>query len=67
MYSMENVKLVFFSNDILIGHYFEFFLSEQAYHSIARCVSALTLACPNEAENVVNKFISDIKVCSDLS
>ena len=59
-------KLVFFSKSNLIGHHVEFFLPEQAYHSIARCVSALTIACPNEAENVVNKFISDIKVCSDL-
>lgn len=39
-------------------------IHKSAYHSIARCVSALTIACPTEAENVVNKFIADIKKSS---
>ena len=33
----------------------------QAYHSIARCVAALTEMSPLEASKVVAQFVSDIK------
>lgn len=36
-------------------------LHKMAYHSLAKCTAALTMACPTEAENVINKFITDIK------
>ncbi|GFR63434.1 cullin-associated NEDD8-dissociated protein 1 [Elysia marginata] len=36
-------------------------IHRQAYHSIARCVAALTEMSPLEASNVVAQFISDIK------
>ena len=38
------------------------FSSFQALHSIAKCVSALTVACPSEGNGVVNQFVKDIKV-----
>lgn len=34
----------------------------QAFHSIAKCVAALTVMSPNEATNVVNQFVNDVKV-----
>ncbi|CAL1532474.1 unnamed protein product [Lymnaea stagnalis] len=36
-------------------------IHRQAYHSIARCVAALTEMSPLEASNVVSQFVSDIK------
>jgi len=33
---------------------------KQAFHSIAKCVTSLTLVCEKEAEAVVHQFISDI-------
>uniref|UniRef100_A0A2C9JF10 TATA-binding protein interacting (TIP20) domain-containing protein n=1 Tax=Biomphalaria glabrata TaxID=6526 RepID=A0A2C9JF10_BIOGL len=36
-------------------------IHRQAYHSIARCVAALTEMSPIEASNVVAQFVSDIK------
>ncbi|XP_054834133.1 cullin-associated NEDD8-dissociated protein 1-like isoform X1 [Eublepharis macularius] len=36
-------------------------LHKQAYHSVAKCVSALTSVCPKEAPGVVNQFIQDVK------
>ncbi len=38
------------------------FSSFQALHSIAKCVSALTVACPGQGNSVVNQFVKDIKV-----
>lgn len=34
----------------------------QAFHSIAKCVAALTIMNTGEAVKVVNQFVSDIKV-----
>jgi cullin-associated NEDD8-dissociated protein 1 len=36
-------------------------IHRQAYHSIARCVSALTEMSPLEASSIVSQFVSDIK------
>ncbi|XP_012944580.1 cullin-associated NEDD8-dissociated protein 1 [Aplysia californica] len=36
-------------------------IHRQAYHSIARCVAALTEMSPLEASKVVSQFVSDIK------
>ncbi|XP_062441137.1 cullin-associated NEDD8-dissociated protein 1-like isoform X3 [Rhea pennata] len=36
-------------------------LHKQAYHSVAKCVAALSSACPKEAPGVVNQFIQDVK------
>ncbi|XP_065063149.1 cullin-associated NEDD8-dissociated protein 1-like [Rhopilema esculentum] len=33
---------------------------KQAFHSIAKCVTVLTIVCKHEADAVVSKFISDI-------
>mgnify|MGYP002803523298 FL=1 len=40
---------------------------KQALHSIAKCVSVLTVACPKEGSGVVNQFVKDIKnpKCTD--
>ncbi|XP_052260170.1 cullin-associated NEDD8-dissociated protein 1-like isoform X7 [Dreissena polymorpha] len=38
-----------------------FSIHKQAFHSIAKCLAALTVMSPNEATNVVNQFISDVK------
>ena len=38
------------------------FISSQAFHSIAKCAAALTMACKSEAEGIINKFVADIKV-----
>ena len=35
----------------------------QAFHSIAKCVTALTFVCKHEAEAVVIQFIGDVMVC----
>ncbi len=35
---------------------------KQSFHSIAKCIAALTITCPNEGSSVVNQFVSDIKV-----
>lgn len=32
----------------------------QAYHSMAKCVAALTLTHPSEAVGVVNRFLMDV-------
>jgi cullin-associated NEDD8-dissociated protein 1 len=34
---------------------------KQAFHSIAKCVAALTIVCPNEAFPVVAQFINDVQ------
>ncbi|NXH11389.1 CAND1 protein, partial [Bucco capensis] len=36
-------------------------LHKQAYHSVAKCVAALSSACPKEAPATVNLFIQDVK------
>lgn len=36
--------------------------NQQAYYSIAKCVAALTISCPNDGELVVNTFVKDIQV-----
>uniref|UniRef100_A0A670I7J7 Cullin associated and neddylation dissociated 2 (putative) n=1 Tax=Podarcis muralis TaxID=64176 RepID=A0A670I7J7_PODMU len=36
-------------------------LHKQAYHSVAKCVAALSSVCPKEAPGVVNQFIQDVK------
>ncbi|XP_076457085.1 cullin-associated NEDD8-dissociated protein 1-like [Babylonia areolata] len=36
-------------------------IHRQAFHSIAKCVAALTVMSPSEASNVVAQFVSDIK------
>ncbi|XP_019360212.1 PREDICTED: cullin-associated NEDD8-dissociated protein 1-like isoform X1 [Gavialis gangeticus] len=36
-------------------------LHKQAYYSVAKCVAALSTACPKEAAGVVNQFIQDVK------
>nr|XP_009679425.1 PREDICTED: cullin-associated NEDD8-dissociated protein 1-like isoform X1 [Struthio camelus australis] len=36
-------------------------LHKQAYYSVAKCVAALSSACPKEAPGVVNQFIQDVK------
>lgn len=33
----------------------------QAFHSIAKCVAALTMKCPGEVNNVVTQFVKDVK------
>lgn len=34
---------------------------KQAFHSIAKCVAAVTVICPQEAVPVVNQFVNDIQ------
>uniref|UniRef100_A0A8C4UAY0 Cullin associated and neddylation dissociated 2 (putative) n=1 Tax=Falco tinnunculus TaxID=100819 RepID=A0A8C4UAY0_FALTI len=36
-------------------------LHKQAYYSVAKCVAALSSACPKEAPVTVNQFIQDVK------
>ncbi|NXE40131.1 CAND1 protein, partial [Ptilorrhoa leucosticta] len=36
-------------------------LHKQAYHSVAKCVAALSSACPKEAPATVNQFVQDVK------
>ncbi|NWY51390.1 CAND1 protein, partial [Chionis minor] len=36
-------------------------LHKQAYYSVAKCVAALSSACPKEAAVIVNQFIQDVK------
>ncbi|XP_054071793.1 cullin-associated NEDD8-dissociated protein 1-like isoform X1 [Rissa tridactyla] len=36
-------------------------LHKQAYYSVAKCVAALSSACPKEAAAIVNQFIQDVK------
>ncbi|XP_062977493.1 cullin-associated NEDD8-dissociated protein 1-like [Elgaria multicarinata webbii] len=36
-------------------------LHKQAYHSVAKCVAALSSVCPKEAPGVVSQFIQDVK------
>ncbi|XP_010568546.1 PREDICTED: cullin-associated NEDD8-dissociated protein 2 isoform X1 [Haliaeetus leucocephalus] len=36
-------------------------LHKQAYYSVAKCVAALSSACPKEAPVMVNQFIQDVK------
>lgn len=38
-------------------------IHKQAYHSIAKCVAALTVVCPHEALPVVQQFLQELKVC----
>ncbi|XP_067665996.1 cullin-associated NEDD8-dissociated protein 1-like [Haliotis asinina] len=38
-----------------------FAVHKQAFHSIAKSVAALTVMSPEEAGNVVNQFVSDVK------
>ncbi|XP_060552206.1 cullin-associated NEDD8-dissociated protein 1-like [Ruditapes philippinarum] len=42
-------------------HHQAFSIHKQAFHSIAKCVAALTVMSPNEATNVVNQFVNDVK------
>ncbi|XP_035217721.1 cullin-associated NEDD8-dissociated protein 1-like [Stegodyphus dumicola] len=37
-------------------------IHKQAYHSIAKCVAALTITCPQEALPVVQQFLQELKV-----
>uniref|UniRef100_A0A8B9VJ69 TATA-binding protein interacting (TIP20) domain-containing protein n=1 Tax=Anas zonorhyncha TaxID=75864 RepID=A0A8B9VJ69_9AVES len=36
-------------------------LHKQAYYSVAKCVAALSSACPKEAPGILNQFIQDVK------
>ncbi|XP_005997881.1 cullin-associated NEDD8-dissociated protein 1 [Latimeria chalumnae] len=36
-------------------------MHKQAYHSVAKCVAALSSVCPKEATVMVNQFIQDVK------
>ncbi|NXW13367.1 CAND1 protein, partial [Circaetus pectoralis] len=36
-------------------------LHKQAYYSVAKCMAALSSACPKEAPAMVNQFIQDVK------
>ncbi|NWT03941.1 CAND1 protein, partial [Mionectes macconnelli] len=36
-------------------------LHKQAYHSVAKCVAALSSACPKEAPGTVSQFVRDVK------
>ncbi|XP_025019205.1 cullin-associated NEDD8-dissociated protein 1-like [Python bivittatus] len=36
-------------------------LHKQAFHSVAKCVAALSSACPKEIPGIVNQFIQDVK------
>ncbi|KFW93745.1 Cullin-associated NEDD8-dissociated protein 1, partial [Phalacrocorax carbo] len=36
-------------------------LHKQAYYSVAKCVAALSSACPKEAPAIANQFIQDVK------
>ncbi|XP_035193140.1 cullin-associated NEDD8-dissociated protein 1-like isoform X2 [Oxyura jamaicensis] len=36
-------------------------LHKQAYYSVAKCVAALSSACPREAPGTLNQFIQDVK------
>nr|XP_060622249.1 cullin-associated NEDD8-dissociated protein 1-like [Anolis sagrei ordinatus] len=36
-------------------------LHKQAYHSVAKCVAALSSVCPKETPTVVNQFVQDVK------
>ncbi|KFQ04311.1 Cullin-associated NEDD8-dissociated protein 1, partial [Leptosomus discolor] len=36
-------------------------LHKQAYYSVAKCVAALSSACPKEAPAIVSQFIQDVK------
>ncbi|XP_032892680.1 cullin-associated NEDD8-dissociated protein 1-like [Amblyraja radiata] len=36
-------------------------LHKQAYYSVAKCVAALTSACPKDASSVVNQFVQEVK------
>ncbi|NXJ76146.1 CAND1 protein, partial [Trogon melanurus] len=36
-------------------------LHKQAYYSVAKCVAALSSACPKEAPATVNRFVQDVK------
>ncbi|NXK49874.1 CAND1 protein, partial [Chauna torquata] len=36
-------------------------LHKQAYYSVAKCVTALSSACPKEAPGILNQFIQDVK------
>ena len=48
---------------VLFDHVFFFLIvSLQAFHSIAKCVAALTISCASEGSVVVNRFVSDVKV-----
>ncbi|KAK3087101.1 hypothetical protein FSP39_001721 [Pinctada imbricata] len=38
-----------------------FAVHKQAFHSIAKCVAALTVKSPSETNNVVTQFIKDVK------
>ncbi|XP_055935598.1 cullin-associated NEDD8-dissociated protein 1-like [Argiope bruennichi] len=37
-------------------------IHKQAYHSIAKCVAALTITCPQEALPAVHQFLQELKV-----
>lgn len=43
------------------SHGSAFAVHRQAFHSIAKCVAALTVKCPGEGGNVVNQFVSDVR------
>ncbi|KAK0680230.1 CAND1 protein, partial [Pygoscelis papua] len=36
-------------------------LHKQAYYSVAKCVAALSSACPKEVPAIVNQFVQDVK------
>ncbi|CAH1272693.1 CAND1 [Branchiostoma lanceolatum] len=38
-----------------------FAVHKQAFHSIAKCVAALTITCAHEGAGVVNQFVNDVK------
>ncbi|XP_061218525.1 cullin-associated NEDD8-dissociated protein 1-like isoform X3 [Neopsephotus bourkii] len=42
-------------------------LHKQAYYSVAKCVAALSSACPKEAPATVNRFIQDVKTSKSSS
>lgn len=40
-------------------------MHKQAYHSIAKCVAALTVTCPSEAPAVVDQFLEELQMKRD--
>ena len=44
-----------------------FAVHKQAFHSIAKCVAALTVKSSSESNSVVNQFVKDIKVSSNYA
>lgn len=39
-------------------------IHKQAYHSVAKCVAAITIVCPQEALPVIHMFLKKLEVSS---